>query len=160
MWRFDWAGNAGKDVRRERGELHSNVIKGTNMKRFEDLDVWKEGCNIAIEIYGVTNDGAFSKDFGLRDQIRRCAVSVPSNIAEGKERETVKELIRYLYIAKGSAAELRTQLFIAYNVGYVNNKMHDQLSEKINRVSRMLGSFIRTLKSGKGAKGAKCGKSE
>ena len=126
---------------------------------FEGLDVWKEGCNIAVEIYGVTNNGPFSKDFGLRDQIRRCAVSIPSNIAEGKERESVRELIRYLYIAKGSAAELKTQLLISSKVGYLDKQSFINLSEKIERISGMLGSFIRTLKSGKSEKGAKSGKS-
>jgi four helix bundle protein len=85
------------------------------MKSFENLDIWQEGCKIVIEIYHVPGKGDFTKDSGLRDQIRRCAVSVPSNIAEGKERETVKELLIHLYIAKGSASELRTQLFIANN---------------------------------------------
>ena len=130
---------------------------------FEGLDVWKEGCNIAVEIYGVTNNGPFSKDFGLRDQIRRCAVSIPSNIAEGKERESVRELIRYLYIAKGSAAELKTQLLISSKVGYLDKQSFINLSEKIERISGMLGSFIRTLKGGKecekSGKGAKSGKS-
>ena len=125
------------------------------MHSFDNLNIWQEGCNIAIEIYGVTNKGEFTRDFGLRDQIRRCSVSIPSNIAEGKERETVSELIRYLYIAKGSAAELRTQLFIAYKVGYVNNETYIQLSEKIVRVSRMLGSFIKKLKEKKMEKGIK-----
>ncbi|MEN8263531.1 MAG: four helix bundle protein [Nitrospirota bacterium] len=130
---------------------------------FEGLEVWKEGCNISIEIYGVTNRGAFTKDFGLRDQIRRCAVSIPSNIAEGKERETVKELIRYLYIAKGSAAELKTQLFIAYKIGYLVEQKYKDLSDNTIRISGMLGKFIKTLKDkecGESGKGAKCGKSE
>jgi four helix bundle protein len=116
---------------------------------FEDLDVWKEGCNIAIEMYGVTNNRNFSKDFGLRDQIRRSSVSIPSNIAEGKERETVNELVRYLYIAKGSSAELKTQLFIAHKVGYVTARTYTYFSERIVKVSKMLGSFISKLKRGK-----------
>ena len=130
------------------------------MARFEDLDVWKEGCNIAIEIYGVTNIGNFAKDFGLRDQIRRSSVSIPSNIAEGKERETVKELVRYLYISKGSAAELKTQLLIAHKVGYVNAQTYTYFSERILKVSKMLGSFIGTLKSKKSEKSGKSAKSE
>ena len=127
------------------------------MKSFENLNVWQDGCKIAIEIYHVTGKGDFTKDFGLRDQIRRCAVSIPSNIAEGKERETVKELLRYLYIAKGSAAELRTQLFIANKIGYLNEQTYMDLTERIIKVSAMLGKFIKMLKSGKGGK---CGKGE
>jgi four helix bundle protein len=127
---------------------------------FEGLDVWKEGCNIAVEIYGVTSKGPFYKDYGLRDQIRRCAVSIPSNIAEGKERESVRELIRFLYIAKGSAAELKTQLLISHKVGYLDKQSFINLTEKIERISGMLGSFIKTLKSGKGAISEKSAKSE
>jgi four helix bundle protein len=127
------------------------------VKSFENLDIWQDGCKIATEIYHVTGEGDFSKDFGLRDQIRRCAVSIPSNIAEGKERETLKELLRYLYIAKGSAAELRTQLFIANKIGYLNEQTYMDLTERIIKVSAMLGKFIKTLKSGKVEK---CGKGE
>ena len=130
------------------------------MKSFEDLAVWQEGCKIAKEIYQVTGEGDFTKDFGLRDQIRRCAVSIPSNIAEGKERETVKELIRYLYSAKGSTAELRTQLFIANKIGYLNERTHIDLAEKIVKVSAMLGKFIKMLKSGEVGKGEENRKGE
>ncbi len=132
-------------------------------RNFESLDVWKEGCGIAIEIYGITNKGEFAKDYGLRDQIRRCSVSIPSNIAEGKERESVRELTRYLYIAKGSAAELKTQLFISYKVGYLSDQKYIYLSEKISRISGMLGSFIRAIKRSKSEtckKGEKCEKGE
>ncbi|MBM3394247.1 MAG: four helix bundle protein [Betaproteobacteria bacterium] len=80
---------------------------------FEYLEVWQEATSLAVEIYAVSRNGGFSQNFGFRDQIRRAAVSVASNIAEGKERETIPEFIRYLYIAKGSAGELKTQLMIA-----------------------------------------------
>jgi len=116
------------------------------MIRFEDLDVWQKGCELAISIYKLTSDGKLANDFGLRDQLRRSATSIPSNIAEGKERETVKELIRYLYISKGSAAELKTQLFIAFKVGYLNEDPYQIYSDKVVEVSAMLGRFIKTLK--------------
>jgi four helix bundle protein len=122
---------------------------GDRMKSFEDLDVWQEGCKMATDIYELTSKGEFAKDFGLRDQIRRCSVSIPSNIAEGKERESVNELIRYLYISKGSSAELKTQLFIAHKVGYMTEDTYSYLSEKTTRISRMLGSFIKKLKTKK-----------
>lgn len=125
------------------------------MRSFEELDVWREGCNLVVEIYALTNKGELAKDFGLRDQIRRCAVSIPSNIAEGKERETVNELIRYLYISKGSAAELRTQLYIASQISYLTEQEYADVSGKILSLSGMLGRFIKTLKSGKGWKGWK-----
>jgi len=88
--------------------------------RFENLDVWREATSLAVEVYAASKDGAFSQDFGFRDQLRRAAVSIASNLAEGKERETVPEFIRYLYIAKGSAGELKTQIIIAQQVGYVS----------------------------------------
>lgn len=101
---------------------------------------------MAVDIYQVSEEGTFSKDFGLRDQIRRSAVSIPSNISEGKERETVRELIRYLYIAKGSAGELRTQLYIAHSIGFLNVYQHNNLSERVTTLSKQIGSFIRKLK--------------
>ena len=82
-------------------------------KGFEELKVWQKAKDLAVLIYKITSDGKLSKDFGLRDQIRRSAVSIASNIAEGDERETDKESVRFFYIAKGSLAELRTQLMIA-----------------------------------------------
>ena len=81
--------------------------------RFEGLECWQEATSLAIDIYKITSEGDFGKDYGLRDQLRRAAVSIASNIAEGKERETPSEFIRFLYIAKGSTGELKTQLYIA-----------------------------------------------
>ena len=117
--------------------------------RFEDLDVWKESTSLAIDVYQMSKNGELSKDFGLRDQIRRAAVSIASNIAEGKERETVKEFIRYLYIAKGSAGELRTQLYIACQVGYLGDKYYQELNQRVGRISGMIGNLIKALKKGK-----------
>ena len=119
------------------------------MGSFEELEVWNEGCNIAIAIYEETKEGVISKDFGLCDQMRRSSLSIPSNIAEGKERETVNELIRYLYIAKGSAAELKTQLIVAHKVGYLQENRYLYLKEKVNHISGMLGNFIKNLKKRK-----------
>jgi four helix bundle protein len=87
-------------------------MSGMPVIRFEDLECWQSAKSLAVELYAISNSGEFGKDFGFKDQIRRAAVSIASNIAEGKERETVAEFIRYLYIAKGSAGELKTQLLI------------------------------------------------
>ena len=87
---------------------------------FEDLKCWQRVKSLAVELYAISNSGEFGKDFGLRDQIRRAAVSIASNIVEGKERETIAEFIPYLYIAKGSAGELKTQLLIAQDIGYLD----------------------------------------
>jgi four helix bundle protein len=94
------------------------MSKSKKVSRFEDLAVWQEGCDLAVQIYRLSREGKLAKDYGLRDQMTKSAVSIPSNIAEGKERETAPELIRYLYIAKGSTGELQTQLYIAQRIGY------------------------------------------
>ena len=113
---------------------------------FEGLEVWKEGCAIAVDIYKLASEGSLRKDYGLRDQMTRAAVSIPSNIAEGKERETVPELIRFLYIAKGSCGELRTQLHIAKRIGYIDEEIFNQLNQRNVVLSKKLGSFIRSLR--------------
>ena len=82
-------------------------------RSFEELEVWKRGCKLAVDVYLALKD---SREFGLRDQMNRAAVSIPSNIAEGAERDSVKEFIHFLHIAKGSAAELRTQIYIAEKI--------------------------------------------
>jgi four helix bundle protein len=114
--------------------------------RFEDLECWKEAVSLAVEIYRVSKEGEFGKDFGFRDQLRRAAVSVASNIAEGKERETVSEFIRFLYIAKGSAGELRTQLQIAKEVGYLEKEEFEGLKGRAEKMGGMIGNLIKVLK--------------
>ena len=116
------------------------------MKNFEELGVWKQGCQLAVDLYRVTEKEPFAKDFGLRDQIRRSAVSIPSNISEGKERETVKELVRYLYISKGSAGGLKTQLYIAQQIGYLDADVYSDFAVRVTSLAKQLGSFIRKLK--------------
>lgn len=118
----------------------------TRVTRFEDLDCWQEATSLAVEVYKASKDGEFSRDFGFRDQLRRAAVSIASNIAEGKERETVPEFLRYLYIAKGSAGELKTQLLIAREVGYLDSDHYASLRGKVEKISAMVGALIRTLK--------------
>jgi four helix bundle protein len=115
--------------------------------RFEDLECWQKAKSLAVEVYAISNSGEFGKDFGLRDQIRRAAVSIASNVAEGKERETIAEFIRYLYIAKGSAGELKTQILIAQDIGYLDQMSSKELKLKIEKVSAMIGALIKTLKS-------------
>lgn len=94
---------------------------------FKDLTIWSKSKDLAIRIYRITDAGEFSKDYGLRDQIRRSAISIPSNIAEGNDRESEKEFVRFLYISKGSIAELQTQLEIAREIGYLEDKIYIDL---------------------------------
>jgi len=117
--------------------------------RFEDLECWKKARSLAVELYTISNKGEFGKDFSFKDQVRRAAVSNASNIAEGKERETVAEFIRYLYVAKGSAGELKTQLLIAQDIGYVDQNCSSDLMMKVENLSAMIGALIKTLKNGR-----------
>jgi four helix bundle protein len=119
------------------------------LTRFEDLECWQEATSLAIEIYWISGDGEIGKDFGFRDQLRRSGVSIASNIAEGKERETASEFIRFLYIAKGSAGELKTQLYIAKEVGYLEESKYIDLNKRLEKVSGMVGNLIKAIKRNK-----------
>jgi four helix bundle protein len=119
-------------------------------KGFKELLVWQKARDLAVEIYKITNQGQFKQDFGLRDQIRRAAVSVPSNIAEGDERDTNKDAIRFFFIAKGSLAELRTQLDIALRIVYISEEVFQDLEGKAVLIGKMLGSLIKSRSSSPG----------
>ncbi|HOD35382.1 MAG TPA: four helix bundle protein [Syntrophales bacterium] len=97
-------------------------------RSFEDLDVWKRASNLAVRIY---EELKTCKDFGLKDQMTRAAVSIASNIAEGAERDTRAEYIRYLHIAKGSAAELRTQIYIASRIQAISSHVQMELVDEL-----------------------------
>jgi len=99
--------------------------------------------DLAVKIYRISEEVLFSKDFGLRDQIRRSSVSIPSNIAEGDELDTDKQSIRHFYIARGSLAELRTQLIIANEIGYVPSEQYDALEKESQQISSMLTGLIK-----------------
>lgn len=109
---------------------------------FKSLRVWQRSKDLAVSIYKITNEGKFTKDFGLRDQIRRAAVSIPSNIAEGDELETDKQAVRHFYIAKGSSAEVLTQAIIAYEIGYLNQVTFEKIEQNCIELSRMLSRLI------------------
>ena len=111
------------------------------IQRFEDLIVWQKSMSLAEEIYRVTKQGEFAKDWGLRNQIQRAAVSIPSNIAEGFERYSAQELRHYLNIAKGSAGELRTQIVLARNLKYLGPLEAEVLLKSCMEISRMLGAY-------------------
>jgi four helix bundle protein len=113
------------------------------MSGFRDLIVWQKARDLAVEIYQITQGTAFSHDFGLRDQIRRAVVSISSNIAEGDERSSNKDAVRFFYMAKGSLAELETQLEIAHRIGYMNQSVLEDINGKCSAVGKMLGSLIK-----------------
>jgi four helix bundle protein len=105
--------------------------------RFEELECWQKAKILAVTLYQITKDEEFARDFGLRDQIRRAVVSIASNIAEGKERETGSEFIRYLYVAKGSAGEVMIQVIIAEEVGYLDREKSIELRQSVKQLSAM-----------------------
>ena len=113
-------------------------------RSFEELEVWKRGCRLAVRVYGVLKE---CKDFGLKDQMTRAAVSISSNIAEGAERDSKQEFIRFLHIAKGSAAELRTQVYIACQIGIISNDIQKEFTEELKEISSMLHGLIKSIKN-------------
>ena len=116
-------------------------------KRFEDLEVWKRSCRLAVEIYKITETGKIGKDWGLKDQLRRSAVSIPSNIAEGFGRDSDAEFKRFLLISKGSCAELKTQIYIAESITFIDKERSRPIIQECDEVSRMIGSLVKYLKS-------------
>ncbi len=114
-----------------------------NYSGFRGLQVWQHAKDLAVYIYQLTNQRTFEKDFGLKDQIRRASVSIPSNIAEGDERNTNKESVRFFYIAKGSLAEVITQTIIAREIGYLSDKTYNEIIDKCSTLGKMLGKLIK-----------------
>lgn len=107
---------------------------------FEELEVWKKACRLAVFVYESLKT---CKDYGIKDQMTRAAVSIASNIAEGYERDTNPDFIRFLNIAKGSAAELRTQTYIAERVGVLENSQAEYLVTELKRISAMIYGLIK-----------------
>lgn len=116
------------------------------VKYFEDLEVWKSARELTNRIYKSTGDGEFSKDFGLRDQIRRVSVSVMSNIAEGFERGGNQEFTQFLSIAKGSCGEVRSQLYVAADQDYITQKDCERLIDNFKKLSIMINNLMTYLK--------------
>ena len=120
--------------------------KMATIERFEELEVWKSSIELCADIYKLTNTDLFSKDYGLKDQIRRASVSVPSNISEGYERDSKKQFLYFLVIAKGSCGELRTQLKIAHVLNYITEDEYQLINNKALSTIKQLGGFIKYLK--------------
>jgi four helix bundle protein len=116
-------------------------------KRFEEMGVWKKACRLACDVYEITRAAELSRDQGLRDQLRRSAVSIASNIAEGFERGSDSVFANSLAIAKGSSGELRTQLYIAARLDYVASEKMKVLVKQAGEISRMFSGLIKRLKS-------------
>ncbi|MDE3057878.1 MAG: four helix bundle protein [Bacteroidota bacterium] len=115
----------------------------SKIEKFEDLKVWKDSMRLATEIYRELKD---LRDYGYRDQIQRAAVSIPSNIAEGYERQTNKEFIQFLFIAKGSCGELRTQIYLGIELEMIDNDKGKEMLQQTREISAMLYGLIQTRK--------------
>ena len=122
------------------------------IERFEDIEAWQDSRVLVKRIYEITGEGPFGRDFGLRDQIRRSAISSMSNIAEGFERGSDKDFVRFLYMAKASAGEVRSQLYVAIDLGYLEQQRAGEIIDLVQAVSRRISGFIRYLKRSEGRK--------
>lgn len=115
----------------------------SSIARFEDLEVWKEGMQLTVRTY---ESLARARDFGLRDQMQRAAVSIPSNIAEGYERSSNREFVQFLNYSRGSSGELRTQIYLATKLGHLNAANGRELLERSRKVSAMLAKYVQVRK--------------
>ena len=116
------------------------------IKRFEEIHAWQTAREITKQVYKLSDQGYFGRDFGFRDQIRRAAISVMSNIAEGFESNTQGLFIKYLGYAKASAGEVRSQLYIAYDLGYISKEQFNFLIELTRKCSSQVYKFMMYLK--------------
>jgi len=117
------------------------------VERFQDLRVWAAARELVKAVYEATASRGLSKDYALRDQMRRAAISVPSNIAEGFARRSNREFVQFLFIAKGSAAELQSQLYTALDLAYLDQDGFDRLSEDTEVLSKQLSRLISYLRT-------------
>lgn len=117
------------------------------MKTHKDLDVWKKSIALVTLIYEITKDFPQTEIYGLTNQIRRCAVSIPSNIAEGSGRQSDKEFVQFLHIGLGSLSELETQLIIATNIGFLKESTQSDLLMNIEEIRKMLIGLIKFVKN-------------
>lgn len=113
----------------------------SKVEKFEDLIAWQKSRELTRNIYEITRKEPFTRDFGLSSQIQRCAVSIMSNVAEGFDRAARGEFHHFLVIAKGSCAELRSQLYIALDIGYISQPEFDRLNGMAVEVARILGGL-------------------
>ena len=114
-------------------------------KSYEDLIVWQKAMDLVVEIYGLVKLLPKTEEYALSDQMRRAAVSIPSNIAEGQQRRSGKEFVRFLYIANGSCAELKTQLLICQRLKYLDAAQIKHATELCDEIGKMLNSLIHKL---------------
>lgn len=120
--------------------------KDKKIKSFVDLKTWQEGHKLVLAIYKIVKNFPQKEIYGLSDQMRRCSVSITSNIAEGFSRKTKKEKSQFYYIALGSITELENQLIISRDLKYINQEEFDRLAEKTIKVQKLLHGLIKSIK--------------
>jgi four helix bundle protein len=116
------------------------------VQRFEDLIAWQKARELTNKIYSLTSKGLFAKDFGLREQIQRAAVSIMSNIAEGFERGSASEFHQFLTIAKASCAEVRSQLYVGLDIGYITKDEFEQTIGLADELGKIIGGLKKSVK--------------
>jgi four helix bundle protein len=119
----------------------------STIKRFEEIEVWQTSRELTKLIYSLTEESRFSRDFGLKDQIRRASVSIMSNISEGFESQTQAQFIRYLGIAKASAGEVRSQLYVSHDLEYISQEQFTKAFALAEKASRQAARFISYLET-------------
>ena len=115
-------------------------------QRFEEIEAWKKARELTKDVYKITHNSKFAKDYGLRDQICRASVSVMSNIAEGFERDGTREFVQFLSIAKGSIGEIKSQLYVALDQEYIQKVEFERIFNKAEETGRMIGGLMQYLK--------------
>jgi len=115
-------------------------------KTFKDIEAWQRVRELTKDIYAIPNDGAFAKEFGLRDQIRRASISVMSNIADGHQRSGTGEFVQFLNMAEGSAGEVESHLCVAFDLGYFDNVTFERLSSTTAETAKMIGALMQYLR--------------
>ena len=125
-------------------------MTSNKIRNFEDLEAWKIGRKLTKAIYPLTRKEKFRRDFGLVDQIRRASVSVMTNVAEGFERGTNKDFVKFLFISRGSAGEVRSLLYVALDQGYINEKEFSSAHDLCIQSARIIWGLIKSLRSKSG----------
>ena len=120
----------------------------TKIERFEDIKAWQKARELVKSTYEITSKEDFARDYSLKDQIRRASISVMSNIAEGFSRQTDREFIQFLHVAKGSISEVQSQLYVALDLKYISEATFKELYEPLEETIRLVSGFVRYLKGG------------
>lgn len=118
----------------------------SQIRRFEDIEIWQKSIEIALDIYKLSEEGKLKSDFGFKDQIRRAAMSISNNIAEGFEYDNNRHFVKFLHYSKGSAGEVRSQLFVLWKINYIKEESYKNIHDRLIELSKKISGFIKYLK--------------